>query len=165
VARLLAADPGAITVSGGAAGLALARVLTADAAALTLTGAVAALDSSAAPPVTPPTAGVVPAGSPARGKRKKYLLDGERVTLTRDELEARLETMLEASPAPAEARPAPKVAAKDKAIVAAFPAYPDLRDMLLAAQEIEAAQALRAVAARLAAEEDERDVEMLLLWG
>ena len=73
--------------------------------------------------------------------------------------------MLEASPAPEEASPAPKVAPKDRAIVAAFPAYPDIRDMLVAAREIEAAQILRALAVRLAAEEDERDVEMLLLWG
>jgi len=99
------------------------------------------------------------------GKRKKYVLDGERVTLTRDELEARLEAMLEATPAPAEAQAEPpKVAPKDRAIVAAFPAYPDLRDMLVAAREIEAAQILRALAQRLADEQDERDVEALILW-
>lgn len=106
-----------------------------------------------------------PAGGVGRGKRKKYVFpDGSKRALTRDELEDALEVVLTA-PVPERVTPTPpKVAAKDKAIVAAFPAYPDLRDMFVAAQEIEAAQMLRKVAQRLADEEDERDVEMLL-WG
>lgn len=117
--------------------------------------------------------GVVPrpypgaAGAPAkrgRQKRKKYVLDGQTLALTRDELEDALEALLTRPAEVEQAQPA-KVKAKDAAIVAAFPAYPEVRDMLLAAQQIEAAQALRAVAQRLADDEDERDVEMLLLWG
>lgn len=121
------------------------------------------------PPVIVP-ARSTGAGRPSRDvrrKRKKYQIEGQTVFLTRDELEDALEALLVAQPAVEREpeAPAPKVAAKDKAIVAAFPAYPDVRDMLMAAQQIEAAQALRALAKRLADDEDERDVEMLLLWG
>lgn len=112
-------------------------------------------------PYPAPAGGVAGRG----GKRKKYVIDGQRVSLTREQLEDTLERLL-TRPAAQKAPTLPAaVKPKDRAIVAAFPAYPDLRDMLLAAQQIEAAQALRAVAQRLADEEDERDVEVLLLWG
>lgn len=114
--------------------------------------------------VTPAKPYPAPAGRSSRQKRKKYVLEGQTLALTRDELEDALETLL-TRPVEVEAPTLPaKVKAKDAAIVAAFPAYPDVRDMLLAAQQIEAAQALRAVAQRLADEEDEREVEMLLMW-
>lgn len=109
-----------------------------------------------------------PAGGVAGrgGKRKKYVFpDGSKRLLSRDELEDALETVLVATPVErGDDTPAPRVAAKDRQIVAVFPSYPDLRDLFLAANQIEAAQALRRVAQRLADEEDERDVEMLL-WG
>lgn len=97
------------------------------------------------------------------GKRKKWVLGERTITATREELEAELEVMLETAPEVEAVER--KVAPKDRQIVAMFPAYPDLRDMFLAAREIEAAQVLRAVAARLAAEEDERDIEILTLYG
>ncbi len=101
---------------------------------------------------------------PAGRKRKKYILDGQEISLNREELEEALETMLvKAEPASERILPA-KVKPQDRGIVATFPAYPDLRDLLLAAREIEAAQVLRQVAARLADEQDERDVEELILW-
>ena len=119
------------------------------------------------PPVTPSTPYPGPAGKArsTRARRKKYQIDGQTLALTRDELEDALEALLTRPVAEDVPVQPARVKAKDAAIVAAFPAYPDIRDMLLAAQQIEAAQALRAVAQRLADDEDERDVEMLLLWG
>lgn len=98
-------------------------------------------------------------GPAGRKRRKRYIFDGEEVTLNREELEETLESML------AKAEPtAGKVKPQDRAIVQAFPQYPGLRDLLLAARQIEAAQVLRQVAQRLADEQDERDVEELILW-
>ena len=119
----------------------------------------------------PGPAGAISGGKgisgPAGRKRKKYIFDGQELSLNREELEEALESMLvKAEPAADGAdSPAPtKVKPQDRAIVAAFPAYPDLRDLLLAARQIEAAQVLRQVAQRLADEQDERDVEELILW-
>lgn len=110
-------------------------------------------------------AGAPGIGGRRRPKRKKWILGDRQIIATREELEAEFEQMLE-QPAPqVEVAAVPKVAAKDRQIVSMYPQYPDIRDMLIAAQQIEAAQILRAVAARMAAEEDERDVEVLLLYG
>ena len=105
------------------------------------------------------------AGGVGRAKRKKWVIGEREVVGTREELESVLAQMLQKPEAP-KTMPVPvKVAPKDKAIVQAFPNYTDLRDMLIAAQQIEAAQILRATAQRLADEQDEQDVEVLLLWG
>ena len=107
------------------------------------------------------------AGSVGHGgrKRKKWVIGEREVVGTREELEAVLAQMLQKPTAQLPAPTPVKVAPKDKAIVQAFPNYTDLRDMLIAAQQIEAAQILRATAQRLADEQDEQDVEVLLLWG
>lgn len=114
-----------------------------------------------------------PAGRGKRqGKRKKWVIDGQQIIATPEEIEEYFEARLERERAPereeaeeveAAEVEAPKAPTRDRAIVSAFPTYPNLRDMLLAAKEIEAAQILRRVAKRLADEEDERDIEMLLL--
>ncbi len=120
------------------------------------------VDQGSVRPYPGPAGGV----SGNAGKRKKYVFpDGRKVELTREQLEDALESMLVAPIDRGDDTPAPKVAGKDRQIVAAFPNYPDLRDMFLAAQQIEAAQALRAVAQRLADDQDESDVEALFLWG
>ena len=122
------------------------------------------------PPPYPGPAGAVGGkgiSGPAGRKRKKYILDGQELSLNREELEEAVEAMLLQAPVPSVAEIAeekPRVKPQDRAIVQAFPAYPDLRDLLLAAQQIEAAQVLRQVALRLADEQDERDVEELILW-
>lgn len=101
-----------------------------------------------------------------RTKRKPYVLDGQRLMLSPEELDDALEAMLEReAPEPVVAAPiAAPVKPKDRAIVAAVPSYPSVQAMLLAAHQIEAAQRLRAIAQRMADEEDERDVEALLLY-
>lgn len=121
----------------------------------------------AAAPYPGPAGGV--SGRRGKPKKKPWIIGDRRIVATREEVERILAEMLQQQPAAAPepapaAAPAPsKVAPKDRAIVAAFPNYPDLRDMLIAAQQVEAAQALRAIAQRLADEEDERDVELLLM--
>jgi hypothetical protein len=107
------------------------------------------------------------AGAPSgeRKRRKKYVLGEREVSLTREELEDALEAMLQQSEPVTESVTPPKVAMKDRQIVAVSPNYPAIRDMLVAAKQIEAAQALRQIALRLADEQDEQDVEALLLWG
>lgn len=119
-----------------------------------------AVGDGAAPPVQV-------GGGKGRGKRKKYVIEGKTLTLTKEELDDVLETMLREVPEkePDAPKPTKREKPKDAAVIEAFPAYPDIRDLLLAAGQVEAAQRLLAVAKRLAEEQDEEDVEILLMYG
>ncbi len=107
---------------------------------------------------------VIPVGHGAR--RHGYNLRGTRVRLTQQELEEQLCRLLRDEPEPKPKTVKRYISAEPQntELIAAVPAFVPVRDMLLARQEYEAAEKLRQIAQRIADQEDERDVEMLLLW-
>lgn len=99
-------------------------------------------------------------------RRRRYIIDDNPIRLTNDELEAKLSAMLrDDQPTPKQIKRAVREAKpEDRPLVAAVPNFAAINAQLLARAQYEAAERLRQIAQRMADDEDEREVEMLL-WG
>ena len=104
-------------------------------------------------------------GGVHRGRRHRYHIRAKPERLTDDQLDALLTDLLDA-PAQQPSRQALKAVPADEApLQRAVPNYAALRMTLAKRQEAEAVERLRIIAARMARQQDDADVEMLLLWG